>query len=48
METVRLRRLSLRKMVSGGSKFVYSMRFVGDVVQVESELENAAYLWGDQ
>ncbi len=40
--------VELKKDGKWGSKFVHLMRFVGDVVHVESELENASSLWGDQ
>ena len=37
-------KVELEKDGQRGSKFVHLMRFVGDVVHVESEIENASSL----
>ena len=36
----------LEKDGQWGPQYVHSMRFVGDIIRVEYELENAVSLWG--
>ena len=40
--------VELEKNGQWGPKFVHSMKLVGDIVRVESELENVASIWGDK